>query len=131
MVWKSGFTYEGNWRRDRLEGAGTFRHPDGLELKGLFRCNYFIDGDILRNPFLNVDESESFMKARKDVLKLKEKIGKMKLGYFKRIQHTDYKQISELVHQSNKNNRVALLFPEVSCPATLSDFIKNYSEQTG
>lgn len=71
MTWKSGFTYEGNWRRDRLEGAGTFKHPDGLELKGLFRCNYFIDGDVLRNPFLNVDESESFMKARKDVLKLK------------------------------------------------------------
>jgi hypothetical protein len=77
MMWMDGNSYEGSWRRDRFYGPGCFKRKDGSELKGLFRCDYFIDNDTLRNPFLNNVETEKFLKARKDVVKLKEKISKI------------------------------------------------------
>lgn len=53
MTWANGISYEGGWRRDRFEGAGIFKRKDGKQIKGMFRANYFIDGETLRNPYLN------------------------------------------------------------------------------
>ena len=33
-----------------MDGDGLFKHKQGFSLKGIFKNNYYIDGDILRNP---------------------------------------------------------------------------------
>jgi hypothetical protein len=126
MVWADGNSYDGSWRRDRFEGPGCFKRKDGSELKGLFRCNYFVDNDTLRNPFLSDTETEKFLKARKDVVKLKEKISKIKVGYFKRIPFKNNEDIAQAIAESNNNNRTPLLFASTDCPVTIGEFSKNF-----
>lgn len=43
MTWKNGDSYDGAWKRSKMDGAGSFKHHDGFILKGLFKANYFID----------------------------------------------------------------------------------------
>jgi hypothetical protein len=50
MIWKNGDSYEGNWKKSKMDGAGLFKHKQGFSLKGIFKNNYYVDGDILRNP---------------------------------------------------------------------------------
>jgi len=52
-VWANGDCYDGRWKKGRFDGAGHFKRHDGTSLKGSFKNNYFIDGGILRNPFLS------------------------------------------------------------------------------
>jgi len=56
-----------------MDGSGVFKHSTGFVLKGLFKTNYFIDDNILRNPFLSDKEYAVFKKERKEILKQKEK----------------------------------------------------------
>lgn len=53
LKWENGDVYDGRWKKGRMEGPGNFRRSDGKFLKGSFKNNYFIDGNILRNPFLS------------------------------------------------------------------------------
>ena len=50
MEWTNGDSYEGTWKKNRMEGGGLFKHHDGFTLKGSFKANYFIDETFLRNP---------------------------------------------------------------------------------
>jgi len=50
MSWSNGDSYEGIWKRNRMEGGGVFKHHEGFTLKGSFKANYFLDENILRNP---------------------------------------------------------------------------------
>lgn len=34
--WTDGSFYEGEWRRDKMNGQGTYRGNDGVIVKGLF-----------------------------------------------------------------------------------------------
>ena len=131
MVWSDGSSYDGSWRRDRFEGPGHFKRIDGGEMKGLFRCNYFIDNETLRNPFLTEGETERFLKARKDVVKLKEKIAKIKVGFFKRAGGANLQEISKYIAESNGNNRVPLLFSTTDSHSSLADFCKEYTSVNG
>lgn len=53
MNWNNGDIYDGNWKKNRMEGGGIFKHHEGFTLKGSFRANYYIDNEILRNPQMN------------------------------------------------------------------------------
>ena len=43
MIWENGDSYDGSWKKNRMEGGGVFKHHDGFALKGSFKANYFID----------------------------------------------------------------------------------------
>lgn len=73
MKWGNGDVYDGRWKKNRMDGAGSFKRNDGLSLKGSFKNNYFIDGNVLRNPFMPDGEYEKLKKARKDLVKQYEK----------------------------------------------------------
>lgn len=73
MEWANGDLYEGQWRKNRMEGGGIFRHHDGLTLKGSFKANYFIDGNFLRNPLMGEKEYILFRKQGKEIAKQKER----------------------------------------------------------
>ena len=62
IVWANGDQYEGNWKRSKMDGPGLFRHSSGFILKGIFKNNYFIDDNVLRNPFLTEKEYAVFKK---------------------------------------------------------------------
>jgi hypothetical protein len=52
--WANGNTYEGIWKRDRIDGGGQFNHYDGNVLPGVFKNNYFMkSSDTFINPFMN------------------------------------------------------------------------------
>lgn len=85
MKWASGDTYDGRWKKDRMDGPGNFKRRDELCLKGSFKNNYFIDDNVLRNPFMTDSDYEKLKKARKDLVKQYEKNEKIKTGYFQRI----------------------------------------------
>ena len=53
MIWANGDQYDGNWKRSKMDSSGVFKHATGFVLKGIFKNNYFIDDNILRNPFLS------------------------------------------------------------------------------
>ena len=53
MIWVNGDQYDGNWKRSKMDSSGVFKHATGFVLKGIFKNNYFIDDNILRNPFLS------------------------------------------------------------------------------
>jgi hypothetical protein len=36
-----------------MDGSGVFKHASGFFLKGIFKNNYFVDDQVLRNPFLS------------------------------------------------------------------------------
>ena len=42
MKWANGDEYEGDWKRDLMDGLGNFTHHENKVLKGTFKCNYFI-----------------------------------------------------------------------------------------
>lgn len=66
MEWANGDIYEGNWKKNRMEGGGMFKHHDGFILKGSFKANLFIDeGNVLRNPQMSEKEYALFKKQRK------------------------------------------------------------------
>jgi hypothetical protein len=73
MEWADGNSYEGNWKKNRMEGGGVFKHRDGFVLKGSFKANYFIDETVLRNPQMGEKEYVLFKKQRKEVAKQKER----------------------------------------------------------
>ena len=85
FTWGNGDCYEGNWRNNRFEGAGTFTHHtviffiylkffQGNVLKGIFKNNYFIKGnDLFVNPFYSEEEIEEFIKMKNEINLLKEK----------------------------------------------------------
>lgn len=50
MIWENGDSYDGSWKKNRMEGGGIFKHRDGFTLKGSYKANYFIDEGVLRNP---------------------------------------------------------------------------------
>ena len=52
LVWSNGDVYVGNWKRNRMDGPGLFKRNDGTTLKGSFKNSFYIDGQILRNPFM-------------------------------------------------------------------------------
>jgi hypothetical protein len=62
IVWPSGEQYEGTWKRSKMDGTGLFKHSTGFLLKGLFKNNYLIDDNVLRNPFLTDKEYALFKK---------------------------------------------------------------------
>lgn len=43
MQWQNGDCYDGNWKKNRMEGGGLFKHHEGFTLKGSFKANYFMD----------------------------------------------------------------------------------------
>ena len=53
IIWPNGDQYDGNWKRSKMDGSGVFKQSTGFVLKGLFKNNYFIDDNVLRNPFLS------------------------------------------------------------------------------
>jgi hypothetical protein len=53
MIWPNGDQYEGNWKKSKMDGSGILRQSKGFVLKGIFKNNYFVDDNILRNPFLS------------------------------------------------------------------------------
>lgn len=65
LMWENGDVYEGSWRRGRMDGPGAFKRNDGTLLKGSYKNNYFIDGNILRNPLMPDHEYEEMKKRRK------------------------------------------------------------------
>lgn len=38
-----------------MDGPGCFKRKDGKKLKGSYKNNYYIDGNVLRNPFIPDD----------------------------------------------------------------------------
>lgn len=51
-IWKGKDKYTGQWKDNRMEGKGIFYHREGMEFKGLFVCNYFVDEKgVYINPF--------------------------------------------------------------------------------
>ncbi|CAM6001517.1 unnamed protein product [Sphagnum balticum] len=81
LVWSNGDSYEGSWRRGRMDGPGIFRQQSGLVLKGSFKANYFIDENVLRNPQMSEKEYQLFRKQRKEVIKQRERNEKVKHGF--------------------------------------------------
>lgn len=65
MKFSNGDLYDGKWKKGRMDGPGLFKRADGLSLKGSFKNNYFLDGNVLRNPFVGEGEYEALKKKRK------------------------------------------------------------------
>ncbi len=63
MTWPSGDQYDGSWKRSKMDGSGVFRQANGgFVLKGIFKNNYFIDDNVLRNPFMDEQAYAVFKK---------------------------------------------------------------------
>ena len=73
MIWENGDSYDGCWKKNRMEGPGLFKHHDGFSMKGSFKANYFIDDKTLRNPQMSEKEYFLFKKQGKEVAKQKER----------------------------------------------------------
>ena len=124
MCWSNGHGYEGGWKADRMDGLGIFKHSGGRTLKGTFKCNHFIEGDSLRNPFLDEEAAREFTERRKNLLKIKEKVSKQQLCFFERVSIEDPNNLKQLIQKSNSNNRVPLIFPSTEVAANISFFDK-------
>lgn len=85
MVWQNGDSYDGSWKKNRMEGGGVFRHHDGFVLKGSFKANYFIDGNVLRNPQMSEKQYVFYKKQAKEVHKQKERNEKIKNGFVVKV----------------------------------------------
>ena len=81
MIWENGDSYDGCWKKNRMEGPGLFKHHDGFSMKGSFKANYFIDDKTLRNPQMSEKEYFLFKKQGKEVAKQKERNQKVKNGF--------------------------------------------------
>ncbi len=62
MIWPLGDQYDGSWKRSKMDGSGVFRQANGFILKGIFKNNYFIDDNMLRNPFMDEQAYTVFKK---------------------------------------------------------------------
>lgn len=109
MSWSNGDSYDGNWKKGRMQGGGLFKHHDGFVLKGSFKANFFIDDNVLRNPQMGEKEYELFKKQRKDVIKQKERNEKIKHGFVEKVSAGDRLKLQQLITLSNNNNRVPLI----------------------
>ena len=112
-----------------MDGLGKFTHHEGRMSKGTFKCNYFIEGEVLKNPFLNDEEAKEFADKRKNLLKIKEKVSKQQLCFFERVKSDEYESLRSLIDKSNSNNRVPLIFPSTDVESNIVLFDK-YSETT-
>lgn len=109
MSWNNGDSYDGNWKKSRMQGGGLFKHHDGFVLKGSFKANFFIDENVLRNPQMGEKEYELFKKQRKDVIKQKERNEKIKHGFVQKLSVSDGHKLVEICTRSNQNNRIPLI----------------------
>lgn len=130
MKWANGDAYEGGWKRDLMDGLGKFTHRDGKVTKGTFKCNYFVEGETLRNPFLGEEEGKEEAERRKSLLKIKERVSKQQLCFFERVKCEDYEAVRAAIRKSNDNNRVPLIFPSTGMDSSTGLF-GQYSDATG
>ena len=108
-LWENGDCYEGGWKKSRMDGPGAFKNKDGKILKGSFKNNYFVDGNMLRNPFMNDKEYEELKKKRKDIQKQYEKNEKAKSAYLERLPCKNVDDILACMKKSTENNRVPII----------------------
>lgn len=129
MSWANGDLYEGQWKKNKMDGAGQFKQHNGNILKGSFKANYFIHENVLRNPQMPEEEYELFRKQRKEIIKQKEKNEKIKHGFLERITRDSLGRLKEFVEKSNKNNRVPLLVASEHAKFTLADLVDSLGKQ--
>lgn len=106
MEWEIGDVYEGKWKRNRMDGAGVFRHHEGFVLKGSFKASYFLEDGLLRNPLMGEKEYTLFKKQAREVNKQKERNEKVKSGFVIKL---PIAKLLDSVIKSNHNNRVPLI----------------------
>lgn len=64
-------------------------------------------------------------------MKLKEKIAKIKVGFFKRVSTSKLEDAAQLIEESNNNNRVPLIFSAADSQLSLGQFRTDFSAING
>ena len=128
-IWSNGDSYEGNWKNNKMEGPGIFRHVGDIPLEGNFKNNYFhMGGDVYVSPFQSRAEIDNFIQRRDDHRKLKESRIKEKL--FKLEVTENIEILLNLIKNSAKNSRVPLVLSSKSFYTNLKDFLKALTHYT-
>ena len=128
--WSNGDSYEGQWRDNKMEGAGIFRHIGDVPLEGVFKNNYFhMGGDVYVSPFQSREEIERFIQARDEHRKLKESRIKEKL--FKLEVTNEVGQLHKLINNSAKNGRVPLVLSSKAFYTNLGELVTALDSSQG
>lgn len=112
-TWATGETYDGNWRRNKIEGTGIFATntpPPGKPktFQGVFKNNYFKYSEtIYINPLLTQDDLETVLKNKEKIDKIKEERNVKALHFCQRAR--DYSEMVVCMKKSFDNFRVPLI----------------------
>ena len=111
-VWAEGHTYTGFWKGNKMEGKGEFVHATkDLQLSGIFRNNYYIDGDTqwLLNPFLSPIENELFKAHANQYLKSRERDREVYERQVKLIKINTHEEFAMAVTETTEEKRMPLV----------------------
>jgi hypothetical protein len=106
--WPDYDTYYGQWKSGRMEGEGEFKHHDGHIIKGMFKNNYFFDGERFCNPFLNTDERDLFIAKNKDYM-LKRKSEEQKFSRKSIFKVSDRQELISKIEETIKSDKTPLI----------------------
>jgi len=120
--WSNGDSYDGQWKDNKMEGAGIFRHVGDVPLEGVFKNNYYhMGGDVYVSPFQSRAEIDNFIQSRDEHRKLKE--SRIKEKMFKLEVINKISQLDQLITFSAKNNRVPLILSSKAFYTNINELI--------
>lgn len=105
--WSNGNKYSGMWEKGNMEGEGEFYHWDGHILSGRFVNNYFLEDNLLLNPFLSLEE---YIVFKENQTKTNLKHDQARKAFCEaNIRNCSLSSLSAAVEEAIRNNKTPII----------------------